>query len=780
MERKTIECVPSLKCTGCFACYNTCRFNAIEMAEDEEGFLYPKIKEDSCIHCGECAAKCPVLHPLSLHKTEKVYSAWADQQTRLRSSSGGIFSLLAQYVLDKGGVVCGAAFDERFQHVFHVWADSKEKLSDMRKAKYVQSEVGTTFRETKEFLNKGIPVLYSGCGCQISGLRNYLGKDYENLITVDIVCHGVPSPRVYRDYLEELSAGRTVIRVDFREKEHWGWGSATSVFFNDGSVYRGDCYTDPYFVSFLGSLSTRKSCSECAYTSFDRPGDITLGDFWGIEKIDEKSSDGQGTSIVLINTKKGKRIFSSVKKHCSLVRKQDLDKTKEICEESNGALIHPFINVKGRRDFFSLRKDYPVIEAMKIAGTEKYRYDIGYVGWWDSKNYGSSLTCFALNRTLKNMGYSVLMLEHPGIRPGYDSVGLQFARHFYQISDITAEKDFTRFNQVCDTFVVGSDQLWNYSCNAGIGGNYYFLDFVYNEHRKISYATSFGIDRQKYPENDRIRVAYYMSKFDAISVREKSGVDICEKDFDVPAVWVMDPVFLCDKESYDEIVSLSAKHENEPYIFSYILDPTEEKIEAVRLLSEKMQLPYHIAIDALGNKKDNLERLRNDPNIISDLRIEDWLYYIQNAEFVLTDSFHGFCFSLINQKECAAFINLRRGAARFNSIAEITSLSDRLFDSLEDFKQRKIWEKQIDYRAVNEKLQERIEFSRKWLRDALKTERRGANAHELQLWKTIEHDKRIYELEMQNKELRKQIEELKKQLESIPSRGNFFGKGFRK
>lgn len=398
------------------------------------------------------------------------------------------------------------------------------------------------------------------------------------------------------------------------------------------------------------------------------------------------------------------------------------------------------------------------------------KYDVGYVGWWDSKNYGSALTSFAMNRTLKNKGLRVLMLEHGGIRPNTNSYGLEFARHFYECSKITDTKDFGRFNGVCDTFLVGSDQLWNWWNIRHNHMEFFFLNFVNPGHKRIAYATSFGKDNTDFPEDKRIRVSYHLSKFDAISVREKSGVDICKNEFGVEATHVLDPVFLCDMDSYKEVLALSTVKESKDYVFSYILDPTEDKIEMVKQVAEKLGLPYKIAIDALrdndAHSKEVTEKLlRDDPNVLTNLRIEDWLYYIANAFFVATDSFHGFCFSIIFNKQVIAYINPRRGKARFESIAQTTGLECRLITDSSQIKENKLINSKTDYRVVNQRLDSERKRSQNWLDNALNKPIRKTSARELLLWKCIEHDKAIYEANLG--EMKTIIEMLQKRVEEL-------------
>ena len=209
-------------CCGCHACASVCARHSITMQEDNEGFLYPVVDASTCIDCGLCEKVCPVINQDEPRKPLKVYAAKnRNEEIRRQSSSGGIFTPLAESVIREGGVAFGAKFDKDW-NVVHAWTDTIEGIADFRGSKYVQSIIGDTYREAREFLKQGRKVLFSGTPCQIAGLRKFLRKEYENLLTVDVVCHGVPSPLVWREYLKENTKGKEILRIDFREKKWVG------------------------------------------------------------------------------------------------------------------------------------------------------------------------------------------------------------------------------------------------------------------------------------------------------------------------------------------------------------------------------------------------------------------------------------------------------------------------------------------------------------------------------------------------------------------------------
>ncbi len=763
LNKKTIKKIPEDNCTGCGACYNICPAGAITMKANSEGFLFPEINARKCVNCSKCLKVCQATREPSLQKKQDCYAlALKDSSLRKKSSSGGAFTLLASYVLDRGGMVCGAVFSKDYSEVYHFWAGDKGSLGPMRGSKYVQSDTRRTYSETKDYLKAGKYVLYTGTPCQIYGLQCFLGCDYEKLITVDIVCHGVPSPYVYKMYLSDIRKDRSIERLDFRDKEKWGWGTATSLFFSDGTAYYNDCYKDPYLRSFLSGLSTRKSCGSCRFASIHRTGDLTIGDFWGVCELDKSCDDGKGTSLVLVNSTKGKKVFQEIRSELLFCRQFPAGTVYELAKKRNGQLIWAKKPHELRPVFFKkIAEGAGFHEAFDCVTRV---YDIGYVGWWDSKNYGSALTAFAMNRTLRSMGKSVIMLEHPGLMKSprlEQSYGIQFARKYYTCSEITEKKDFCRFNRFCRSFLVGSDQLWNWWNINQVDPDYFFLNFAGEDKKKIAYATSFGMDHTAFPEDMRLKIGYYLSTFDHISTREKSGTRICRDIFDVKADHVLDPVFLCPEKDYSEVISSSEIRVEKPYLFAYILDPTEDKLNLVRYAAEAKGLSYRIAIDKLG-KEDHIKSiLQNDRNIMADLRIEDWLNLLYNSSYVVTDSFHGLCFSTIFGKQVIAYVNARRGEERFLSIAGLFKLEDRLVYSSEEAVSKRLTEKEIDYEKLHAIMEENRKMSMDWLRNALESPKKEVPVQELS-------KRKIWELDMKFKDLERRIQELEAINNTIP------------
>jgi len=305
--------LPQNKCCGCTACQFVCPKQCISMQADDEGFLYPQVNADSCSNCLRCEKVCPALNQTKNPQRPVVFACYnKDADVRKQSSSGGLFSLIANQVLKQGGIVFGAAFDGRFE-VEHRFVDSPQELGLLRGAKYVQSRLGDTFKQVKEFLNEGRLVLFTGTPCQVAGLKKGLGKNYSNLLTADIVCHGVPSPLVFRLYREEMEQRfqSPIKSFSFRNKTH-GWQNYHVFIEFESETSLTSLWEDDFMRGFLSDMYLRPSCHACCADDFRSGSDLTLADYWGVDHFHPELFDDQGTSLVLLHTEKGKEYWRKI------------------------------------------------------------------------------------------------------------------------------------------------------------------------------------------------------------------------------------------------------------------------------------------------------------------------------------------------------------------------------------------------------------------------------------------------------------------------------------
>ena len=299
-------------CTGCTACSSSCPKDAISMVEDKCGFLYPSIDQSKCIDCGLCKKTCPVINNKNNDSINKCYVGYANEMKyKINSSSGGIFTIIATKILEDNGIVIGAAFNED-NKLIHYAIDKKEDLYKLQGSKYLQSNLDNIFKVLKEYLNDK-KVLFVGTPCQIAGLKAYLKKDYNNLITIDLFCHGVPSPRLFDKYIKELETkyNDKLINYNFRDKST-GWDNySNKASFNKKEAKELQVNND-YMKLFLSDVALRESCYNCNFKLGNKYSDITLGDFWGVNNYHPDMYNKEGVSAIIINTEKGNDIFNRI------------------------------------------------------------------------------------------------------------------------------------------------------------------------------------------------------------------------------------------------------------------------------------------------------------------------------------------------------------------------------------------------------------------------------------------------------------------------------------
>lgn len=349
------------KCCGCTACSAICPKQCIEMKSDAEGFQYPSVDTEKCIQCGMCERVCPIQNPVveAIVPQRAYLVQHKDEQVRMDSSAGGAFTAIATCVLEKGGVVFGAAYDDDFQ-VRHTYVEKIDELWKFRNSKYVQSDMGDCFHQVRDYLRAGRWICFSGTPCQIEGLNRFLGKPYEKLVLVDVVCHGIPSPLIWNKYLEYQRVNEDKPdNIRFRDKFYGYKYSTMSLIKGGKNVYHAGSQLDPMLRAFFTDICDRPSCYECPFKKRYRVSDMTIWDCFSVYDFDKAMDDDKGTTRVLCHTEKGVAIMQELGNiaRCKVVEPAKLvNGVKEMCESVS-------LNPK-REEFFE--------DARKVSGAELF------------------------------------------------------------------------------------------------------------------------------------------------------------------------------------------------------------------------------------------------------------------------------------------------------------------------------------------------------------------------------------------------------------------------
>lgn len=691
---------------GCGVCGNVCPVDALGLHGDCDGFLKPVTDADACVNCGKCDEVCPVQNPTVNKNTETpdCYACVADDEIREGSSSGGFFPVLAEYILNEGGVVCGAAWQNDLTVKFIIIDDLKD-IHKLQRSKYVQCITGDIYIEIKNLLIHGQNVLFTGLPCHVAALYNFLGEDYDNLFTIDILCNHAPSAAHFKKYRDEEYGEGNINEFVFRNKRDkegiWNWTSGTHKVrtYEDEEKYSID--GDAYQAGFQARLFMNHTCENCLFCGFPRLGDATIGDFWGIGEHDPKFDDKKGTSVVLTNNDKGQRLLEIFK------QKAKICETVPLAWVMNNRVHNDFPAHPARDRFYELVKYMPFGKAVRYCLDNKW--DVGIVGVWSVENYGSNIAYYALYRILRDMGLEPLMIE----RPYHSHWQPNFQPHAfrgmpYRPFDIApiynTKHEMEALNDCTDVFLVGSDQLF-YNDLYHAFGKYITLDWVHDDKVRSSYAASFGFSEFTGSKATKAEMSHAMRRFDYFSVREDSGVTIARDDFGVTAQHVLDPVLLCETKHFDRLAEIGERSRINDYCAVYLLDSTETKLDIINHVSKELKLETHYFY-----AKEKIFYTKEIENKNEYVFNEDWLSNIINGSYFITDSFHGVCLAIIYEKPFIAVADkkVNRGLTRFTSLLRLLKLDDRLIYDLGGLKDINVTT--IDYSNVTDILnRERIE-----------------------------------------------------------------------
>ena len=707
-----------LNCTGCGACFNICPKNAITMRENPQGFLYPHINTTLCVHCTLCDRTCPKLNFVNQNSFHPdCYAVRASDEVRAVSSSGGVFTLCANWILNQKGIVCGAAMEKDFS-VHHIIVENFDDLKKLRGSKYVQSNTEQVYKECEVFLRTGRKLLFTGTPCQVAAARNYFERYREQVFYVDVFCHGVPSEKMWKDYVQENFGSPAVERIEFRSKLN-GWRSEQlRVFYADSSSERIQWGESAYEEGFQRNIALRDGCEDCEFSGFQRTGDISIGDYWHVEDNYPELNDKKGTSVVLVNNAYGVALFEAIKDtmyHCKKTSIEDAARFNRLHQK-----YPPHPQKKRFLEFYPSKQGF----SKAVWQVRHNLFDIGLVAPYQVPNYGGELTQFCLYTVLREMGYSVIVVPPPeNTKQGRilerfmlfreNPYPREYLAPFYP--DIS---DMKFLNLQTDTFIVGSDQLFNNNLYLGCG-KYQALGFVNDSKKKIAYAMSFGHEKIWGEKWDNAEEAYYIKKFDAISVREKSAVSLLKREFDVHEVtFVLDPVFLMRMADYETLMK-KAEPCQQKYLMCYILNGSKEIESLVNDFSATHNLTA-ITVSDFEDLKFGREMYKWEKTPIYP-KLEDWISLIKNADFVITDSFHATCLAILFHKPFFTLVNRLRGETRFKSILELLNLTNRMFYSEAQLRKLAETVPSIDWEYVEKKLSAERERSMQWLKSKIDT-----------------------------------------------------------
>lgn len=732
------------KCTMCKACLNVCPVGAISF--DCKDFEYRAvIMQDKCIHCDRCAQICPANMENDKNASEfRAYACFANDEKRIKSSSGGVFPLLAEsFIREENGCVVGAVLEEP-DKVKHVCAEKPEELKPLYGSKYLRSDLGETYRQIEEKLEQNKKILFCGTPCQVAAVKNLFGKYKEQIYTIDLLCRGVPKEMIVDDYLETYRfsfSGTKMKAITFRDKEKFGWACNNHVIkYEDGTEYIGDYYKDDIFQKlYHDSISLRDCCLDCKFAEFPRQADISLGDMWDLDKLENNLlNDKKGISKVIINSEKGRKLFEKIEEQlCECVPIQ--------IEEDFINRLHSRLSYdKAIRDhFYRLMRNGMGLEKSFELATKEH-YDVGIIGCWSVENHGSNMTYYALYKCLTNLGYDVLMIERPNSaewKPHEVPTG--FKKNPYPISALSKiyeyRQDMKEVNEKCDVFVLGSDQLLYHDLYRSFD-EYIDMRYIHANKRKIAYATSLGRQHFEGTVEQRDRLSFFLQKYDAISIREQSTIDSLQEEFGIKAVWMPDPVFLIDKEEYEEIFELCDDNQS-AYIGAYILDPSKEKESLLTSIAKRQNLQLKIFSDVAYGEDIN-EAYALDYDVTASN--EDWLQAIKNCKYFITDSFHGTCFAIIFNKPFICIANRRRGYDRFKSLLEHFNLMDCLIEDVSELSTKEF--REINFELINETIVSDRNMAQKWLKNNIFIEKRTLSDYDIL-------DDRIDEISTENRAL---------------------------
>lgn len=703
------------KCMGCKNCEKFCPNGAIKI-QLINGDYVQKIDSEKCINCGICKKCCPFTEHSKIDYCKIYIGRIKNEELINKSSSGGAFGEIARKALSMGWIVYGAGFDEEFK-LSHKRVDNINNLDNILKSKYIQSDVSQSFSLVKKDLEENKSVIFSGTPCQIAALKKYLKKDYKNLHTIDVICHGTPKNKIWQEYIKEIEEkfNSKIKNVEFRYNNEEEPEKNYMIELLDGQKVNMQLYDSIFGKAFLKNMILHNCCYKCNFNNFNNYSDITLADAHGY--VNEKYP--RKRSLIIIHTEKGNDLFEQIKDNLILFE----DYSKETLINSNYPIIHSSIP-HYNSDNVKLDNNKSIMEVLDLNLNNKYikmKYNeknIGILNFhYENYNYGANLVAYSLYEIIKRLGYIPYIIDYDPFLP-LDPLNrfktkalLDFRIKYLNMTpNIYDGEELKELNKYFGTFIVGSDQVWRKVITKDNMFRY-FLDFVNLEKKCISYGASFGNNNFEGTEQEKEEVKILLKKFNNISVRELDAIDMIKEEFDNNASIVLDPTLLLTQKDYDVFKTKNVKSN---YIAYYVLfDQEEEFINRIHKLFPDKEL-----INIKG-KEEYIPLL--DRKEFKYNTMEEWVSGIRDADFVVTDSYHGMLFSLIFNKEFICLGNSSKAKSRFDSICELLggNIEKRMFTKLKEIDNIKNLKK-LDYKIINNNITKYQKESIKFLEDALK------------------------------------------------------------
>ncbi len=712
-----------LNCTGCYT------------------FLQPVMEGKSSVNCEMCQNFCMSKDNILLQNTPYTYIIQAkDKDFLAQSSSGGMFATIAKYVISRNGVVFGCSM-ERVKDGFdvkHIYVEDEKDLHKLQGSKYVQSELGYSYKHVQKFLNENRLVLFSGTPCQIAGLNVFLKNvEYENLLTIDLSCTGTPSKEIFNEYVKflENKYKLKITNFEFRNKSRLGWscGNALITFENGKQeiLYNNN---SSYLNLFINKKIQPIRCQNCKYVGLERVSDITVADAWGLEYeypdlLKHKFYQNKGVSLVLLNSNKGRLWFKSIQRELifediaikrlikynsplvkSLEAQVDNTYLDEYARNGYIGIEHLFKKTLGKKYYYNILKNkLPIFikKIIKLFIKKSKKTDCLLMTLYCLNNYGSLLTAYALQKTINDLGYSSKLIHYGNI------YGFSYAfikKYFSLTAHCINVKDFIKLNKLSDCFILGSDNLINLMTNSFEVITQNLFNYTYPNKKRIMISGSIGSwdgTTQDPKEHDYLK--YLLDRFDYLSTREEHGKQVFKDIFHCDADWINDPVFYLTKSDYIGLIK-DVKEDYSNKIMQYILYPTK-KTQAIVNYFQKKENKEVVKFDGNENAKIFINNKRNS--------VENWLAAIIHSDLIITDSFHCIAFSLIFNKPFVCIKNTH-APIRFFSLFGKLGINVPLIENIDELDSINL---NYDKNLVNKSLLDIRKFALERIENALLQEK---------------------------------------------------------